>query len=1098
MRPLVSESARVAAANLERRQRILETLRKTPLEDALARDDFRQDLEAEAKATRPDDPDALITPDVLEDYLTHAPVWRHRKAAALLATRGARVIVVPGFLGSALRDTSGPYGLIWVDPTLIVNGQELNALKLASLNGAVEQDALPNVQIQPSGCVPLAYDLIGWFLWMNGYSVSYAPYDWRKDLDESARDLERMIRDQYAQTASRVRLIAHSQGSLVARRALQRLGVNDASQMVQMLILLGPATFGTFTAAMALSGGHEQIEQFRRYAINAPKQIEQIFQSMTGLYQLLPWKQGLLPSLPDFQNPKFWRTNIDEARLDRFLGWGKQVDARFFNDRTRIILGDADTITSVKFDNGRMIADATSKDGDGTVPDAFAKIEGVLTYKAPRATHALLAANVVVCRAVVSLLSGTNPNVVQPTAIAAMQPSDGQPVLQLRDTRREAERRKSLSSKRKPVASPVFVSRPPPEPPVRRLRVFATDPLLASSLETTQFAELVLELKWNDLGTQPAPVGEYVEVVDVDPQSGRYYPSVDLNHPFLLAQDGLKPSEKNPQFHQQMTFAVAMTTIHVFEQALGRVALWSPRLQRGPKGEILNPDADSQYVPRLRLYPHAMRQRNAYYDPDRKAILFGYFPAESIPGARVSSGSTIFTSTSFDIIAHETTHALLDGLHRYLIYPSNPDVLAFHEGFADIVALLQRFSHRDFLRAQIARADGDLTRENLLGQLAGQFAEGTGSSGRGLREYLGKRDKDGVWRPTKPDPLLIQNEQEPHARGTILVAAVFEALVQIYKRRSEDLVRLARYANGSRLDVSSSPELVERLAGEAATSAQHLLRMCIRALDYLPPVDLTLGEYLRALLTADYDLVRNDDRHYRVAVVDGFRQWGIYPSESGTLLESDLLWQPPENSPLPNLIKWIESERRGERFADWVVGADRQRAFRSRYELGTSLHQWLVNNIPPDGGKSLGICLDGDCAPGSIKRDSKGRPTFEVHAVHPCFRIGPDGQQLQDLVIEIVQRRKVASDLAVQEKLDRGQLAYDKVEAEFYFRGGCTLIVDGHSGEIRYAVRKGIAKEERLEAERAHRRDTGNFQLADSYFQADERNPFRLLHQNCR
>jgi hypothetical protein len=42
----------------------------------------------------------------------------------------------------------------------------------------------------------------------------------------------------------------------------------------------------------------------------------------------------------------------------------------------------------------------------------------------------------------------------------------------------------------------------------------------------------------------------------------------------------------------------------------------------------------------------------------------------------------VFTCLSQDIIAHEVTHALLDGMHRRFNEPSNLDVLAFHEAFA--------------------------------------------------------------------------------------------------------------------------------------------------------------------------------------------------------------------------------------------------------------------------------------------------------------------------------------------------------------------------------------------------------------------------------
>ena len=38
------------------------------------------------------------------------------------------------------------------------------------------------------------------------------------------------------------------------------------------------------------------------------------------------------------------------------------------------------------------------------------------------------------------------------------------------------------------------------------------------------------------------------------------------------------------------------------------------------------------FVRRLRIYPHAFRGANAYYSPEKKALLLGYFPAAA--GAR--------------------------------------------------------------------------------------------------------------------------------------------------------------------------------------------------------------------------------------------------------------------------------------------------------------------------------------------------------------------------------------------------------------------------------------------------------------------------------
>ena len=82
----------------------------------------------------------------------------------------------------------------------------------------------------------------------------------------------------------------------------------------------------------------------------------------------------------------------------------------------------------------------------------------------------------------------------------------------------------------------------------------------------------------------------------------------------------------------------------------------------------------------------------------------------------------VFTCLSHDIVAHETTHALLDGLHRRFIEPSNVDVWALHEAFADLVALFQHFTYPEVLQHQLARTRGDLERQNRLAELAYQFA----------------------------------------------------------------------------------------------------------------------------------------------------------------------------------------------------------------------------------------------------------------------------------------------------------------------------------------------------------------------------------------
>ena len=472
----------------------------------------------------------------------------------------------------------------------------------------------------------------------------------------------------------------------------------------------------------------------------------------------------------------------------------------------------------------------------------------------------------------------------------------------------------------------------PVAPPAKRvLRGYSIDPSLALSLSTLPIHEIRYEVDWEPLTPHPMPLcekllhqenlppgslsvgsypqGEYLEIVDIDPASQLFYEPVNLDHPHLLAQDGYQPDVGNPQFHQQMVYAVMMTTIRNFERALGRRIQWAeriplpkPSLQRGePQRDAAPPDQprevlNFQFVQRLRVYPHALRQANAFYDPDRKALLFGYFRSTPSDPKLQLPGTTVFTCLSHDIIAHETTHAILDGLHRRYIHPTHPDTRAFHEAFADIVALFQHFTFPEVLRHQIALTRGDLLQQNLLGQLAQEFGRAMGGYG-GLRDALGGFDENQQWQPKIPNPNDYRTVMECHARGAILVAAVFDAFLNVYRGRIKKLLRIATGGTGILPQGELHPDLVDELAAKAADTARTVLRICIRALDYSPPVDLTFGDYLRALITADCDMVDNDRLGYRVAFVEAFQKRGISVPEIHSMAV-DSLRHPRLNNPL--------------------------------------------------------------------------------------------------------------------------------------------------------------------------------------------------------
>ncbi len=93
-----------------------------------------------------------------------------------------------------------------------------------------------------------------------------------------------------------------------------------------------------------------------------------------------------------------------------------------------------------------------------------------------------------------------------------------------------------------------------PLPLTRKLRVYAFDPSLNLRTDTAFINQITAKVKWEKL--EPGPIGEYIEVIDVDPASKCYYKPVDLDDPSILAQDGITPSDGLPSFHQQMVYAV--------------------------------------------------------------------------------------------------------------------------------------------------------------------------------------------------------------------------------------------------------------------------------------------------------------------------------------------------------------------------------------------------------------------------------------------------------------------------------------------------------------------------------------------------------------
>ncbi len=446
------------------------------------------------------------------------------------------------------------------------------------------------------------------------------------------------------------------------------------------------------------------------------------------------------------------------------------------------------------------------------------------------------------------------------------------------------------------------------DPVYRPLKIFTMDP----SISRLDGAIATLKVPYETL--RPGPCGA---VFEVDNDDGfQRNQRVDLDDPLVVMNSGLEPTPSDPRFHQQMVYAVSSSVYATFRTALGRHITWTFR-RTGTSG-----------ASRLVLRPHAIQGApNAFYDPDSGSIQFGYFRAAPTVSGRNLPGSWVFTCLSHDIVAHEVTHALLDGLRAHFTVPTNPDVLGFHEALADLVAVFQHFSYREVLEHSIARARGNLQIAPLLTELAWQFSQTQPGS------HYGQTLRSAVDRQKSGEPRRLYGEDaEPHALGSVLVAAIFQAFTTVYQRKTHRFIRLATGGSGVLPEGELSPQLIAVLAEKAARLASQFLSICIRAIDYCPPVDLLFGEYLRALITADYALVPDDPWLYREALVDAFRTYGIFPTDVPNLSEDALLWRAPEEGlpPCPEL-NFAALRFRGD--PSMPAGADELR--RQARELGT-------------------------------------------------------------------------------------------------------------------------------------------------------------------
>ncbi|MDH4223054.1 MAG: hypothetical protein OEV55_05875 [candidate division Zixibacteria bacterium] len=526
----------------------------------------------------------------------------------------------------------------------------------------------------------------------------------------------------------------------------------------------------------------------------------------------------------------------------------------------------------------------------------------------------------------------------------------------------------------------------------RKMTIIAQDPSIKDS--KGKILRSRVDIPYEKLG--PGPRGFRVHIVDYDSSQQVLYRPLDHKHYANQDKDPFEnvPDDKllqDPGFHAQNVYAIIMRLLSRFEAALGRRISWGFGFHQ------------------LHATPHAFAEANAYYSEDAQGLFFGYFP--------VTKGEIVYTCLSHDIIAHETTHALLDGLRDTYTVPSGPDQAGFHEGFSDVVALLSVFGLSDVVKALLSRKQPESNyiqknelqvealRKSVLLGLAEQF-------GKEISRHRADCLRRAVVRKPRIDAQQIHDFEESHIRGEILSAAVLNSFIQVWRKRLE-----------SWLPNEGKAVAVDRVVEDGCDAANHLLTMCIRALDYCPVVDITFDDFLSALLTADFELLPDDGKYkYREELRKEFKLWGIEPA-SGTKTQF-------QKGEVPELGIWKKPSGESEKPLDYEcvhresLQQDKNEVFRFLWENRESLkifenaYTWVIS-------------------------------------LRPCMRLAPDGFALKETVAEYRQTLDIqAGQLrSVCKDMEKPKGMPDSTQIRL--NGGGVLVFDDF-GHLKYHIHSRI------------------------------------------
>ncbi len=336
------------------------------------------------------------------------------------------------------------------------------------------------------------------------------------------------------------------------------------------------------------------------------------------------------------------------------------------------------------------------------------------------------------------------------------------------------------------------------------------------------------------------PIGRQVAVVDFDDRTGALLPGAVFLPPAAGRKRGRYEIADRKDLgardlNQVSVYTTVLNTMEMYQEpdALGRPLTWAFG------------------APQLLVVPRAGERARAFYQRESHSLQFFFFPSQN----PVNKGQTIYSSLSRDIVSHETAHAILDGIAPDLYHALTPQSLALHEAVADLTAVLMAFRSRVLREAVLNKTGGSIRDATPFSSVAEEFARSKDRLDRvgHLRSLTNDRtlDPDDDSRDESGQPNQV-SRRSPHQLSEVLTGALYPLMIDLHEKQRQKLV-----AKTGRSALSVSGQAL-------AVAADRFKRMLLRALDYLPPGEVSFADYGRAILASD-------EASYPVD--DGSRAW---------------------------------------------------------------------------------------------------------------------------------------------------------------------------------------------------------------------------------